>query len=338
MKETTRDRYRLIGVDASPYSAKVRAILRYRRLPFDWVVRTPTAQAEIAHVKPQLMPVIRYPDGDYRTDSTPIALDLEVRHPGVRSIVPDDSGQAFLSHLIEDMADEWVTKILFLLRFRLPLDQHYAARWVISDRRPDLVGDALEAAIEEFRRRQLSRMALVGATAANAGSIDASFACLLAILEPGIAGGRYLFGTRPALADFGLYGQLRTLVTDPTPQAIIRETAPALEHWIRRLDDASGVEGEWDAPEPVSPTVEALVRMAGEVYLPFLLANDAALREDRESFTVELPGGPLTQPPFRYQAKCLAWLREHWNRLDGEAAARTAAVLEEAGCLSAFVA
>ena len=169
MSTVTTERYRLIGVDPSPYSAKLRAILRYRRLPFEWVVRTPEVEAEIAHVKPRLMPVIRYPDGTHHTDSTPIALDLERRHPGERSILPDDPGQAFLSHLIEDMADEWFTKVLFLHRFRLPVDQRYAAAWVVMDSRPELAGAALEAAIEAFRARQTARMALVGASEANAG-------------------------------------------------------------------------------------------------------------------------------------------------------------------------
>jgi glutathione S-transferase len=327
-------RYRIIGAEASPYSVKLRAILRYRRLPHDWVIRTPDVVPEIEHVKPLLVPVLRMADdGSYHTDSTPIAYALEDRHPGQRSIIPDDPGHAFLSHLIEDMGDEWFTKVMFHYRFADAQDQNYAARWVIGDARPDLTGRDLDEAIEAFRQRQVGRMPLVGCTPENTPVIEASFERLLGILQGHVGSGRFLFGSRPSLADFGLFGQLKTLATDPTPLARIRDAAPDVEHWIRRLDDASGVEGAWiDPSAPLPDGVMNLLRLAGDLYLPYIAANSEATERGDETFAVDLPGGRHEQRTFRYQVKCLAWLREELAGLSGESLERTRATLEETGC------
>jgi len=112
--------YRLIGGNASPYSQNLRGIMRYRRIPHIWVLRTQALREQLSDVQPMLVPILEYPDGTRRTDSTPLALDLEERHPEARRIQPDTPALAFLSHLIEDMADEWLTKCMFHYRFAYP--------------------------------------------------------------------------------------------------------------------------------------------------------------------------------------------------------------------------
>lgn len=328
-------RYRLIGSNGSPYSMKLRAIMRYRRLPFDWVLRTSLNEAEVADVKPRLVPVLRYPeDGSYHIDSTPTAYALEERHPGARSIVPDDPGHAFLSHLIEDMADEWCTKMMFHYRWARPADIRYSKYWIADDFFPAAKGEERDRMADLFADRQIGRMALVGCTPENAPLIEETYVRVLDLLEGHVGLHDYLFGSRPALADFGLFGQLRTLSQDPTPMAIMRERAQRVESWVRQLDDASGIDGAWlpaDARLPAAVT--GLLRMAGEVYLPFLAANaDAAARGD-ETFSVDLLGRRYSQGTFKYQVKCLAELRHRFGVLGGAPLARTRAVLDEAGCL-----
>jgi glutathione S-transferase len=60
------ERYRLIGSTASPYAIKLRALLRYRRIPFDWVVMTKARRKQTEHLRPNLIPVLQYPDGTFR--------------------------------------------------------------------------------------------------------------------------------------------------------------------------------------------------------------------------------------------------------------------------------
>ena len=53
--------YELIGANPSPYSRKLRAVLRYRRLPHIWRLNRPTMSPEIDAIKPKLIPILRFP-------------------------------------------------------------------------------------------------------------------------------------------------------------------------------------------------------------------------------------------------------------------------------------
>jgi hypothetical protein len=64
----TEGRYRLIGSTASPYAIKLRALLRYRRIPFDWVIMTKALRKATEHLRPNLIPVLQYPDDLPRRD------------------------------------------------------------------------------------------------------------------------------------------------------------------------------------------------------------------------------------------------------------------------------
>jgi glutathione S-transferase len=324
---TTTDktgRYTLYGGLGSPYSMKVRAILRYRRLPHDWVqLGTDGTPNPLEQVKVPVIPVLRFPDGRHANDSTPLLHELERLHPGERSIVPSDPAQAFLAMLLEDMADEWGTKAMFLYRWLRPRDQKQMSEWLAFDR---LAGHGLESILDyaaRFRDRQVGRMALVGCTQANAPLVETSADRIMALLEAHITEERYLFGSRPSLADFSWLGQLSQLASDPTPAEHLREKFPFLFRWLMQLDDASGVEGQWraaDAPLPLAIT--GLLKIASEVYFPFLEANAAAIAAGASTFRFEAWGMPYEQGVFKYQVKCLADLRTAWRALAAPARAQ----------------
>jgi glutathione S-transferase len=333
------DRYRLYGANGSPYSVKVRAAMRYRRLPFDWVLIDDRGAGVLRQVRVPVIPILQHPDGRLENDSTPLLLDLERRHAG-RQIVPEDPGLAFLVRLLEDMADEWATKLMFHYRWHDEVDQRYCAQWIARDRLGPAGAEAIDAMARQFRDRQVGRMGLVGVQAENRPVLAECYRRVLALLDAHLADAEYLFGDRPSLADFAWYGQLWDLGIDPTPATIMRQTAPRVHPWLLRIDDLSGrQEGEWPAPDAaLSVAARGLLAMAGEVYLPFLLANARAVAQGSERFTVTLLGHPFSQAPFGYQAKCLRQLRELFAALPREARLRVEPVLERAGCLAPLAA
>ncbi len=145
---------------------------------------------------------------------------------------------------------------------------------------------------------------------------------------------KFLFGTRPSLADFGWLGQLSQLAVDPTPDDLMRETAPWLFRWLMNLDDASGIDGDWrDPTEPLPPAITGLLKIAGNTYIPFLLANAAAFEKKEPTFSVRLLGQTYTQGTFRYQQRCLWDLRERYKALDAAARDRIDPILKDTGCL-----
>ncbi len=306
--------YRINGALGSPYSMKMRALMRYRRIPHVWVHGVDSRDS-LAKVKAPVIPVVEYPDGSFHNDSTPLIYDLEARH-AERSVVPPDPVRAFLAHLLEDFADEWLTKAMFGYRWLKPVDQEQMSRWLAFDAQK---GGGLETSLgyaAQFRDRQVGRMAIVGCTEENFPLIEATTRSVLDALEAHVVDRHCLFGSRPSLAEFSIYGQLSQLGVDPTPQAMMRADYPYSFRWLSHIDDMSGIEGEWDAPDtPLAPVVEALLAVAGAVYAPFLLANAAAAQAGEESFAIAVDGMRYAQGTFRYQVKCLDDLRARFVSL-----------------------
>lgn len=330
--------YRLHGALGSPYSLKIRALLRYRRLPHVWMHGAQTHGAALAQVRAPVIPVLEYPDGSFHNDSTPLIYDLEARH-AERSVVPPDEARAFIAHLIEDFADEWLTKAMFGYRWLDEVDQIQMSRWLAFDA---LKGGGIEQSqgyAEQFRARQVGRMAIVGCTRENFPLIEQSTRLVLDALEAHVVERHCLFGSRPSLAEFGLFGQLSQLGVDPTAQAMMRADYPYSFRWLSHVDDMSGIEGEWDdADADLPPVIGALLSVIGRVYMPFLLANAAAAEAGEPAFAMTALGRPYGQGMFRYQVKCLTDLRARHAALPAAARSVVDPLLAQAAILDALTA
>ncbi|RPH44062.1 MAG: glutathione S-transferase [Burkholderiales bacterium] len=333
----THDTYRLLGGPGSPYSLKMRAILRYRRLPHVWIVPRGYigTGGELAQAGKGIIPVVQYPDGGYRADSTPIAYDLERRHPGVRSIVPDDPAQAFVSHLIEDMADEMLVTAMFEMRWASAEDQAFCATRQLSGWLSPIPRAELDEIVLRFTGRQTTLRAKL-VQDEGVAPLRRLYADVLSVVERMLDASPYLLGTRPSLGDFGLYAQLHQCSIDPTASAIMRRDAPRTFQWTHALDDASGVDGEWGAPGVWSDAVHGMLSIAGRWYLPAMLANAQAAAAGERRYATRLDGLAWAARTDPYKVKCLGWLRRDLAALPADALGALRPLLERHGCWAAL--
>ena len=142
---------------------------------------------------------------------------------------------------------------------------------------------------------------------------------------------KYLFGARPAFADFGLGLQVYEMARDPTAGAIIRARAPEVLAWAYRMTEPRN-DGPFENWKSLKPTLEPLLRDAGEFFLPWSTANAKALEAGDESFSVSLGGKAYVQGPQKYHARSLNVLRSRYEAVSDKS--KLVSILGETGCLS----
>jgi glutathione S-transferase len=315
---------RIRGVHGSPYSLKMRAVLRYRNIPFKWVPQS----SRFDDLPPfPLVPVIAFPDesGDYSDammDSSPQIARLEAMQ-SERSLVPTDPVVAFLDFLFEDFADEWITKQMYHFRWYYDSAIKKAGKLLPLDSNQQIPQKQWESFQQWISERQIGRRALVGSTEQNKKPIEDSYDRVLDLLQAHLANSPFLFGDRPGRGDFGFYGQLSQLVLwDPVSVDIAIERAPRVVNWTNRTDDLSwwDVDGDngWNDRDSLAPTALAFLPEIGRTYAPFLLANEAAMEAGAETLTCVIDGNEYSQGTFVYQRKCLQWLREEYAKLSAD--------------------
>jgi glutathione S-transferase len=321
--------YKIFGAEMSPYSVKVRAYARYKNLPHQWLNRGGENAAEYAkHAKIQIVPLVVTPQGEAIQDSTPIIERLEREHPEP-SIHPKDPALAFLSCLLEELADEWGNKWMFHYRWRREIDQKACAMRLALAMNPAMDEATQTGFAEQIRQRMTGRVWFVGSNETTAPFIEETFHAALAQLDAHLKGRTYLFGARPSFADFALWGQIYNMWTDPTPGAIIEARAQNVLAWIQRMAWPKA-EGDFETWGTLEPTLFPIVRdWAGELFLPWSIANAAALANPEEEFTVTLRGRPWKQKPQKYHAKSLDALRAKYAAIKDRAA--LGAILDKAG-------
>jgi len=332
---------KLKGAPGSPYTRKMLAYLRFRHIPYELLIGDQATDVGLPEAKVGLLPTFYLPNAkgevEAVVDSTPLIRRFEAEFTS-RPAVPTDPVLNFLNYLIEDYADEWLTKAMFHYRWHYAPDIDLAGTILPHWTNIQAPADKLKQLKSYVADRQISRLYVVGSNDTTAPVIEASYKRFLTVMDKIIERQKFVLGSRPSSADFGIYAQLTQLARfDPTPAAECIAHTPRVFAWTDLVDDLTGqpaADDGWMSSENISTVLGDLFSEIGRTYAPALLANAKALQAGDEQMETTIDGKPWAQPAFPYQAKCLQWINAEYQKLDPAAKTQIDAILKGTGCES----
>jgi hypothetical protein len=142
----------LKGAPGSPYTRKMLAYMRFRHIPYEFLIGDQSAKMGLPEAKVGLLPTFYLPDPDGKieavVDSTPLIRRFEHEFSG-RSMLPENAVMNFLNYLIEDYGDEWLTKAMFHYRWYYDADIDKAGK-ILPLWRGQQIGDEELATMQKF--------------------------------------------------------------------------------------------------------------------------------------------------------------------------------------------
>ena len=304
------------GSDLSYFTGKLEAYLRAKGIAYRLQPFSRTGMKRIASLTGVMQaPQVECPDGTWLVDTTPIIAYLEDAQPQP-SITPSDAATNFLGLLLEDYADEWLWRPAMHYRWSFPEN----ARLLSSG----LAGHLNDTPGPFFVKRwywRIRQMSVFvrgdGVNAKTRAAVEASYLDTLDALETVFDRRPFVMGQRPSQVDFGLFGPLfRHFSCDPTPARIMRERAPGVYEWTARMWNLTPAAFEHAAPITTVPSgLEPLLQAVTSIYLPYLLANEAACAAGADHVEYRVQATDWREPAKPYRAWCLQQLRRHFAAL-----------------------
>ncbi|MBK7153483.1 MAG: glutathione S-transferase family protein [Sandaracinaceae bacterium] len=257
----------------SPYSAKTRAYLTFKRIPF--VEVAPSAITLFGDIRKAVgaavMPTVVTPEGQWMQDSTEIIDALETRFPRA-PVTPETPKQRIAALLLELHADEWLPSVALHYRWNRHENRDFALREFGRCAFPRLPAALQTLAVRPVANKMAGYRAVVGVTHDTIPGVERFTEQLIAQLEAHFRAHPFLFGTRPSIADFALYGPLWAhLYRDPASTYLFRD-APHVVLWFERLMSPLGRDGAFLADDVVPPTLEPVLATFFAEQMPFVMA------------------------------------------------------------------
>jgi glutathione S-transferase len=219
----------------SPYAAKVRAVLRYKQIPFQERVVHPMRRGEVRRLSGQSLVPIVDDEGHVVADSTRIVAYLDERYPD-RPVIPRDPGLRARALMLEEWADDGLGASVQPVRWFIAANARRTSARFRSGYPPGLVDDIRMALVSSVLRLDLRRKyggrSLVAPPPA---AILTRLATMLDVVEGALAETGWLAGPSPTVADFAAFGWFSLL--DGLDGWDLVQARPRLARLLRTLSE-----------------------------------------------------------------------------------------------------
>ncbi|MGB0645850.1 MAG: glutathione S-transferase N-terminal domain-containing protein [Bradymonadia bacterium] len=247
------------GWPVSPYSAKTRSYLKYIKHPVkDVEPNVFTLQRTIGKaVGRAVMPTVRCRDGQWLQDSSVIIDHYESSglYPSIR---PPGITQRFASALLEVFADEWLPMVALHYRWNRSVNAKFAIDEFARYGLPLVPRFLGRIGARPIARQMQSYLPALGVTDETIPGIEATTTLVIEVLNEQLSKSAYLFGGRPSLADFSLYGPLWAHLYRDPGNAHLFVNAPALVRWMEQLTQGAESRGLFNPDDTVCATLDPL--------------------------------------------------------------------------------
>ena len=128
---------KLYGLKISYYTGKMEGYLRYKEIPYEFVVLDRKTMGRLKReTGAAQMPAVELGEGRFMTDTTPMISWFEAESPEF-PVIPSDPVLRFLSFLLEDYAEEWLWRPAMHYRWSYKADRYHLPRKIVDELMPD---------------------------------------------------------------------------------------------------------------------------------------------------------------------------------------------------------
>ncbi len=272
----------LYGAPISLFTRKLEAALEFHAIAFENASRDDSNRAELeARAGTHQIPVLATPFGWTLADSTPIIMWLDTLNPNRRLFPADTAG--VLVHVIEEVLDEWVSRVMVHYRWHYPDNAHFVIETITGTRVTR--AEALAHPLAQWGLRACRATGTENAP--QQAAAESEYLGLIAALEAQLGQTRYALGDRPTAVDAALIGGLRGhTLHDPIPDL---NAFPRVCQWALQSEPWDG-HGELVPLPDSTPFAAHMLELATTRYRPFALANRAAREAGKKTFSCQCYG------------------------------------------------